>query len=174
MRPHKNYANLIRGFRKFSQSADYHGEKLVIVGIRQPDDTEVYELIQSTPGVLHLSGISGQDLKMLYHKAIGFFLISFMEGFGIPLLEAMTCGTPSCYSAGTSLQEIGRDGAFSVPPTDIDAIANQFAVFADGGDMVKNSVEKCLQIAHEYTADSVARKTLELYHQVQEMIHIKQ
>ncbi len=166
LRPHKNYANLIRGFRKFCQSPDYHGERLLIVGIRQPDDAEVYDLIQSTPGVLHLSGIPAPDLKMLYHRAKGFFLISFMEGFGIPLLEAMTCGTPCCYSSGTSLQEIGRDAAFSVSPADIDAIADQFAVFAEGGNAIKESVEKCRQIATEYTIDSVARKTLSLYHQV--------
>lgn len=133
LRPHKNYANLIRGYRKFQQSNDFHGEKLVIVGFRQPDDGEVYDLIQTTPGIIHLSGVPEPDLKMLYHSAVGFFLISWMEGFGIPLLEAMSCGTPSCYSQGTSLSEIGRNSAFSVPPADVDAIAKQFARFADGG-----------------------------------------
>ncbi len=57
LRPHKNYANLIRGFRKYMESGEYHGEKLVVVGIRQPDDDEVYQMIQSTRNVVHFSGI---------------------------------------------------------------------------------------------------------------------
>lgn len=160
---HKNYPNLCKAFTHFRASSDYNGEKLVIVGNRRPGDDDVYAAISSTPDVIHIPRVSEAELRYLYAKAKGFFLVSKLEGFGIPLLEAMSCHTPACYGKGNSMDEIGRDAAVGVEPDDIDGIADVFRYFSAAPADLEKRVEAAYQISQEYTWQSTAEKHYKLY-----------
>lgn len=156
--PHKNFATLLKAF------ADYKGrEKLVMASSRAPGDDEVVELIKRDSRIVHLSSISNAAMLGVYKKAKGFFLISKMEGFGIPLLEAMKIGCPACYSKGNSMDETGRDGAISVDYNDVDAIRNTFECFSAGGKDIRLMTEKAKIIASEYSWERTAKLTLDVF-----------
>lgn len=161
----KNYETLLDGFEKYRSSKEYRNEKLVIVG--PAFNLTLGETIRHFSDVILLENVSSESLKMLYQNAKGFFLLSLIEGFGIPLLEAMQQGTPSCYARGTATDEIGRDAAFSIEdPKDSDAVAEMFGRFSAGGQEITASVEECRKIASEYNWQNTARKTLELYRSI--------
>lgn len=160
---HKNYTSLCHAFAKYHKSNEYGGEKLVIVGSRQYGDEIIYGLFQHTPDVIHIPRVSEAELRYLYAKAKGFFLVSKLEGFGIPLLEAMSCHTPACYGKGNSMDEIGRDAAVGVEPDDIYGIADVFRYFSAAPADLEKRVEAAYQISQEYTWQSTAEEHYKLY-----------
>lgn len=160
---HKNHVSLIHAFKQFGNSKDYHGEKLVIVGKRVQDDAEVMEKINSNDNIIHLEKLSKTDLLCLYHQAKGFISVSLMEGFGIPLLEAMSTGCPACYSAGTSMDEIGRNAAIKVNPHDINEIAQTFAILSEGGSEIEKMSKNALEISREYSIEKIVNSTFKIF-----------
>jgi len=161
--PHKNHIALFTAFKKYQQSPDYAGEKLVVVGKRKEHFTDICQALDSTPNVIHLQNISENDLRNLYENCKGFFLVSKLEGFGIPLLEAMSCKVPACYGKGSSMDEIGRDAAYGVEPDDIDKIAETFAIFSAGGKDVELHTEQAFAISQEYSYAKTAETYVQIY-----------
>ena len=161
--PHKNYLALFTAFKKYQQSSDYAGEKLVVVGKRKEQFTDICNALDSTPNVIHLQNIPENDLRTLYENSKGFFLVSKLEGFGIPLLEAMSCKVPACYGKGSSMDEIGRDAAYGVNPDDIDEIARTFAIFSAGGNEVEKRTADAYTISQEYSYEKTAKAYVEIY-----------
>ncbi len=116
-RPHKNVATIVAALAQMDD--DVH---LVLVGTvddRVPDP--VPDLARSL-GVgrrlIHLPRVSDSDLLSLYAGARGFLYPSLIEGFGLPLLEAMAAGTPVIASDIPVFREIGGDAAILVSPHD--------------------------------------------------------
>ncbi|MBV8584113.1 MAG: glycosyltransferase family 4 protein [Candidatus Eremiobacteraeota bacterium] len=118
--PRKNFFLLYEAFRRAFASSDAT-LSLVVAGPRAP----------SLPGVVH-AGNLGEDLatrgderlRALYRGAIVLALASYHETFGMPLLEAMACGTPAIASEASSLPEVGGDAALYAPPDDASAWAD--------------------------------------------------
>ena len=164
--PHKNHLSLLAAFSAYHSSRQYAGEKLVLAGGRRSGDARTYQKIISTPDVIHLQNVSESDLHQLFLNASGFFLLSVLEGFGLPLLEAMSCRIPACYATGSSMDEIGRDAAYGVDAYDTDAVKELFEKFSAGGSEVKARVEKAYRLSLDYTWAGCAEKTYELYRQL--------
>ena len=161
--PHKNYIALFTAFKKYQQSSDYAGEKLIVVGNRKERFVDICRALDSTPNVIHLQNIPENDLRTLYENCKGFFLVSKLEGFGIPLLEAMSCKVPACYGLGSSMDEIGRNAAYGVDPDDIDKIAETFAIFSAGGKDVELRTEQAFAISQEYSYEKTAETYVQIY-----------
>ena len=160
---HKNFSGLCSAFSKYHDGKGYHGEKMVIVGGRRYGDEKIFEQMRKTPDVIYIPMLPEAELRYLYTKAKGFFLVSFIEGFGIPLLEAMECRIPACYGKGNSMDEIGRNAAFGVDPHDIDGIADTFRYFSDGSPELQERVDAAYKISREYSWESTAGKHYALY-----------
>ncbi|GAB7191084.1 glycosyltransferase family 1 protein [Kineococcus sp. NUM-3379] len=131
-RPHKNVDVAVRALA--SLPADVH---LVLVGSldrRFPDlvPTAVRELGLSSR-VVHLQGISDGELMALYAGAHAFVYPSAVEGFGLPLLEAMAAGVPVVASDIPVFREVGGDAALFVPPGDPVALAGAVRRLDDPG-----------------------------------------
>ncbi len=163
---HKNHTGLCQAFAKYHSSKNYAGEKLVIVGSRQYGDENIYDQFLHTPDMIHIPRVSEIELRYLYAEAKGFFLVSKLEGFGIPLLEAMSCRIPACYGKGNSMDEIGRDAAVGAEPEDIDSIADVFHYFSESSADLQDRIEKAYQISQEYSWQKTAEKHSILYQQV--------
>ncbi len=115
--------------------------------------------------VVILNRVSDEILNMLYGTAAVFVFPSFREGFGLPPLEAMACGTPVVASNTSSFPEILGSAALLVPPTDTEAIRDAIeSVLSEGG--LRNSlIESGIHQAQKYSWEATASKTLEVYHQ---------
>jgi glycosyltransferase involved in cell wall biosynthesis len=118
LEPRKNLLFLIRSFIKFKKDnlTDF---KLVITGRSAWGSNEVKELISknSLEKDIILTGyIEDEELLSLYNLATYFLFPSIYEGFGLPVLEAMACGTPVIISNTSSLPEVAGDAALYIDP----------------------------------------------------------
>ncbi len=121
--PRKNLETVTRALAKLQKEMP---ESLVIVAY--PDKwmraflQRVAELGLSDK-VIHLSGLSPEELTYVYRHATALFLLSEYEGFGLPPLEAMLAGTPAVVSDSTALAETVGDAALKIGAHDVDAAA---------------------------------------------------
>ena len=107
--------------------------------------------------------IALEHLPYLYNAAKLFAYPSFYEGFGLPPIEAMACGTPVITSNVTSVPEIVQDAAILVDPSNIDSIFNAMYTALSDDALRSNLIEKGLKRASELTWKDTAVKTLEAY-----------
>jgi len=106
------------------------------------------------------------DLPALYTGALCFVYPSFFEGFGLPPLEAMKCGTPVVVGNTTSLPEVVGDAALSVDPFDVDAIASAIERLIKDSSLRDQLSVKGLARAKMFDWRQTARQTLNVYEQV--------
>ncbi len=130
LQPRKNFAGLIEGFRRLVQG---HGNepaiedlRLVIAGGRGWMVEETYDAVSKAgmEAYVHFSGfVDDDDLPALYNLSAVFAFPSWYEGFGLPVLEAMACGTPVVCADNSSLPEVAGRAALLVDAGDPDALA---------------------------------------------------
>ena len=114
-RPHKNFVRLVEAVARLK---DLEGATLVLVGEadqRFNDDAAEAAKRLDLP-VRFLGKVPERDLPVLYNLATVFACPSLIEGFGLPVLEAMACGTPVVCSAIPVFRETAGDAAMQVPP----------------------------------------------------------
>lgn len=125
LKPHKNVDGLIRAFARLEQS-EHLERKLLIVGSGEPGLSGLRKCAAQAKvadRVIVRSSLSLDDLRLAYSGADLTVLPSFEEGFGLPVLESMACGTPVACSQTASLPEVGGDAAVYFDPSDTDSIA---------------------------------------------------
>ncbi len=113
---------------------------------------------------VHFTGYVPQDdLPALYNAATVFLFPSLYEGFGLPVLEAMACGTPVVTSNVSALPEVAGDAAILVDPPDAHAIADAVnLIWTDGAEAARLR-EAGLARAAKFTWDACAEATLSVY-----------
>lgn len=125
--PHKNLPTLVRAYEMFRRRHPDTELELALLGMRREGHKEIQETADrlGIAEYVHQPGrIAEQDLAALYSGAEGFVFPSRFEGFGIPVLEALACGTPVASSNATALPEVYGDAALEFPPDDIAAMAD--------------------------------------------------
>lgn len=114
-----------------------------------------------------LGQVSKEDLVALYNIADVFVFPSFYEGFGLPILEAMACGTPVVTSNVSSMPEVAGDAATLINPHDVDSIASGInRVLRYDAVQYQRVVEKGLERAKKFTWKKTAEETLRVYEEV--------
>lgn len=159
MNPRKNLTGLLTAFAEFRRRAtdDY---ALVLVG---PDNKPIYRSLELPPddNVHPLGYLPLAELKYVYRHADVFCFPSLYEGFGLPPLEAMACGTPVVASNTTSLPELLGDAAELVDPHDTTAIVDGLLAVTEDGSYRAELIERGRQHASAFTWDRAARELKE-------------
>lgn len=167
--PRKNLPTLLRAFRRLLDHYKLEVE-LAVVGQRGWFCGEVFavaETLNLGDDVTFLGHVPIEDLVMLYNAAQVHVHPSFYEGFGLPPLEAMACGTPTIVANVSSLPEVVGDASVLVAPDDVEGwTVAMWRVLTDGSLRAQLS-EKGLKRAQVFSWKKAARETLDLYKRLQ-------
>lgn len=110
-----------------------------------------------------LGFVPDKDLAAIYNLASLYVQPSLYEGFGLPVLEAMACGTPVVCSNTSSLSEVGGDAAIYVDPENIDSIV---LGIKKGLKIGKSQKDKLILQSQKFSWEKTAKSTIEIYHKV--------
>ena len=110
-----------------------------------------------------LDYVSDEQLPELYAKASVFVYPSFYEGFGLPPLEAMACGTPVISAKKASLPEVLGDAAFWIDPDEPESISEALKKVLLGEELSQNLIHKGFVQASKFQWNQTAVETLEIY-----------
>jgi len=117
MTPRKNLKTLLEAFDAFKQKPDTHEFTLKIAGAAHFTDLELQQTLSQlshASSVEFLGRLSDDELEKLYQNATAFCMPSALEGFGIPVIEAMQCGTAVLSSDNSALREVVKDAGILV------------------------------------------------------------
>jgi glycosyltransferase involved in cell wall biosynthesis len=163
--PRKNLPTLLRAFRQLLD--DYKPEvRLVVAGRRGWLFEEVFSLIEElklSEDVLFLGRVPLEDLPPLYTAARLCAYPSTYEGFGLPPLEAMACGTPVVTSNVSSLPEVVADAALLVAPDDVPGLTVALWRGLTDESQRAELVEKGFRRTKCFSWEKAARQTLAVY-----------
>jgi glycosyltransferase involved in cell wall biosynthesis len=165
--PRKNLVRLLHVWEALYQRGDV--PPLVIVGRRGWLSDDFFAALEQSPvrvGVLLTGYVSDEDLPALYSAATAFVFPSLYEGFGLPPLEAMACGTPVLCSATSSLPEVVGDAALLFDPEEPEAIAEALRRVAKDAALRERLRSEGLRRAAEFSWDRAARETVAVYRRV--------
>lgn len=157
--PRKNFAILLKALEYIK---DKNIKLKVVGGQDMIYSTSIKELSKDTCAdkVEWLGRISDGELKTLYANALCFVYPSLYEGFGIPPLEAMSCGTPTIVSDIPPLREVCQDASLYINPYDAEDIANKINILAfDEGlrkDLMSKGYRRCSFFDWEKSAKKLA------------------
>jgi len=120
-RPHKNIPRLLEAFARIECSNDV---KLVLTGSSSHDEQQVIDQHRLHESVMYCGVLENEALVRYYRGATALVLPSLCEGFGLPALEAMACGTAVIGSNAGAIPEVVGEAGICVDPYDIDAMAH--------------------------------------------------
>lgn len=161
--PRKNMDRVIEAFK----SLKLDDVDLVIAGKQGWGDMKINDEKWAIGNVKTLGYVPQEDLPALYSGATVFIYPSLYEGFGVPVLEAMSCGCPVITSNVSSLPEVGGEAAEYVDPLNTNDIAvkllGTLKLPMDGR---KKIIEKSLAQAGRFSWDRTAKETLKVYEEL--------
>jgi glycosyltransferase involved in cell wall biosynthesis len=180
--PRKNLATLITAFERVARARDEmraqsprveasrresSGLELVIAGREGWLNEELRARLASSAlrGRIHFTGyVADEDLRALYSSCLAFVYPSVYEGFGLPPLEAASCGAPVLASRTPAhLETLGADAALLFAPEDADALARAILDLADNESLRQKIADAGQRRAAEFTWERAARQTLGVY-----------
>jgi glycosyltransferase involved in cell wall biosynthesis len=163
LEPRKNLAGLLGAFERLDR-ADLD---LVIVGPQGWQDGLPHPSASIADRVRLLGFVDADDLPALYEAAEVCCQPSLLEGFGLPVLEALAQGTPVVTSAGTSTEEVLGDAGLAVDPTDTDRLAEALGEMLDDVAAHRDAwSERARRRAAEFSWDRAGEALEDVYREV--------
>ncbi len=170
LEPRKNVDGLIRAYAQLQQQ-DPTTPPLFVAGGKGWYYQQIFQLVESLKltDTVHFPGYIPQDaLPLWYNAATAYVYPSHFEGFGLPVLEAMACGTPVITSTASSLPEItGPNGtAQLIDPGDSQALTTAMAQVINNADLRVEMSNKGIERASHFSWQKTAQETVNIYQQV--------
>jgi glycosyltransferase involved in cell wall biosynthesis len=162
--PRKNLARLMDAFAEARRQGVAH--ELVCVGPYGWSSRDLYTHIDrlGLRRVVHFTGyVPVEDLPVIYNLAEVFVFPSIYEGFGLPVVEAMACGTPVITTASSSLEEIAAGAAAMVDPQQTAALADALVRLSRDAGLRASLAARGLARAREFSWARTAREMLGIY-----------
>jgi len=162
LEPRKDVKTLLNAFAFAQRELKLTGHALVIVGNGHPNFSAPDYSRDNSRDVKFLGYVDDQDLPALYAAAELFVYPSLCEGFGLPVLEAMACGTPALAASGSSLEEIVRQKDLLFPPGNHKILAEKIVALLADCRLRKSLSQKCLEEALLFSWAETARNTVKI------------
>ena len=185
LQPRKNYVRLIQAFARIANLRAQQlpvdsttstppgladaSPLLIIAGGRGWLYDEIYAEVERqglTGRVLFPGFVADGDLPALYRAAGVFAYPALYEGFGLPVLEALACGTPAVTSDVSSLPEVAGDAALQVDPTSVDALAAELTRLLTDNALRADLRTRGPAQARKFTWESAAGQLLDIYRKI--------
>ncbi|MBI4352754.1 MAG: glycosyltransferase family 4 protein [Candidatus Omnitrophica bacterium] len=167
LKPHKNVPALIRAV-ELLRNRNAFPVDLVLVGRKDARDGELFRTVKERRFVHYLGELKDEEVAALYNLAAVFVLPSFREGFGLPALEAMACGTPVIASNRASLPEVIGGAGMLFDPHEVDALAEALNKVLANKKLSEEMSQKGLERVKEFSWEKAARQTLQVYRKLKE------
>ncbi len=169
LEPRKNVERLVEAYAQVKRESGIP-HKLVLGGAKGWLYDRIFARVRQLGlehEVVFTSYIPYDELPLWYNCADIFIYPSLYEGFGLPPLEAMACGTPVVTSSVSSLPEVVGSAALTVDPLDVDALSSAIRRILEDPALATQLAEAGLQRAATFSWRKMAERTLEVYHDVQ-------
>lgn len=166
-RSHKNLVNLIKAFNILRRNYKLD-INLVITGREDkfyPEVKEAIEKLNLKNDVILPGLVPEEDLISLYNSATVYVFPSLYEGFGLPPLEAMRCGTPVACSNASCMPEICGNAALFFSPHDINDMAKKIHKLCSDARIQKNFIKLGFEQVKKFSWEKMAEETLKLYNE---------
>ncbi len=166
--PRKNTEGVLCAYdeyRKKSQQA----RKLVVTGLKKEyvEKILVEKGIEAcASGIIYTGYVPGEDLPALYNGAYALLYPSLMEGFGIPILEAMACGTPVITSNLSAMPEVAGKDAILIDPQKPQEIADSMIQLEKDADFYQRQVAYGLERVKQFSWENTAAEYVKIYAQI--------
>ncbi|MBO1059171.1 MAG: glycosyltransferase family 4 protein [Dolichospermum sp. JUN01] len=164
--PYKNLQRLITAFSALPNRNDY---ELWLAGPYDQRYSPLLEIQTQELGISHLvkflNYVSYDELPIIINQAIALVFPSLWEGFGLPVLEAMACGTPVITSNISSLPEVAGDAAILINPYNPGEITAAMTTIINDSETRKQLVEKGLKRANQFSWEKTGLATVEVLKQ---------
>jgi len=157
--PRKNLGRVLNAYLKLKASRN-STPVMVWGGLQRWESSELIQQARAV-GVVLPGFIAQEDLPTLYRQAEMLVYPSLYEGFGLPPIEAMACGTPVIASNSTSLSEVVGDAALTVTPTNTEEIAAAISVLLDDKSLRERLQQRGPERAKEFTWRRTAEQLLD-------------
>jgi glycosyltransferase involved in cell wall biosynthesis len=158
LEPRKNIPSLIEAFTK----AKLEDVELVVVGLKGWEKS-----LDSTPNVRFLGYVPDSELQQLYKNAEFFVFPSLYEGFGYPVVEAMSYGCPVAVSENSSLSEIANGAAYTFDPTSVKSIQEALTTMHSDEKLRKKLSQQGKENAKRFTKKAFAQSVLKVFEELQ-------
>ena len=164
--PYKNLQRLITAFSALPHRNDY---ELWLAGPYDQRYSPLLEIQTQELGISHLvkflNYVSYDELPIIINQAIALVFPSLWEGFGLPVLEAMACGTPVITSNVSSLPEVAGDAAILINPYNPGEITAAMTTIINDSETRKQLSEKGLKRANQFSWEKTGLATVEVLKQ---------
>ncbi|NCO74005.1 MAG: glycosyltransferase family 4 protein [Cyanobacteria bacterium] len=163
--PRKNIINLVKAFNliKEKYAVNHH---LILIGQKGWEYEKIFAEIENSnfrEKIHYLGYLSDETVAVFYSLADAFVYPSLYEGFGLPILEAMTLGTPVITSNTSCLPEVAQNAAMYINPDDYESIATTIYEVISQPDLQKDLIIRGKNRAKLYSWERVAQETLKAY-----------
>ena len=159
LHPRKNVSGLLKAFDAF-KSVTENSIKLVIVGgemHKTGDIFETFENMRYKNNVVFTGRVTTPELHDIFGAALALTFVPFFEGFGIPIVEAMSAGVPVICSNTTSIPEVGGNAVLYADPIKIDQITEAMLQLVNDEELRKSLIEKGFKQKEKFSWDETAR-----------------
>ncbi|MDR4499610.1 MAG: glycosyltransferase family 4 protein [Candidatus Scalindua sp.] len=171
--PHKNLSTLVKAYSKLINNTVHKDIKLVLVGDYEKDVFLIDKDLDVLLKQLHLADriiftgfVSDEELVYFYNAATVFVLPSFIEGFGLPAIESMACGTPVIGSKTTSLPEVVGSAGLFFDPNSPDELLDHLVTVIEDEELRKDLTKRSLHRSAEFSWSKSALETLRVFNQL--------
>jgi glycosyltransferase involved in cell wall biosynthesis len=159
LHPRKNVSGLLKAFDTFKCKGN-DDIKLLIVGGEMHKTGEIFEIYKNMrykDDVIFTGSIPVEELHHVFGAAFALVFVSFFEGFGIPVVEAMSAGVPVICSNTTSMPEVGGNAVVYVDPCNVKQISDAMHSITEDPELRRSLIEKGFQQQKKFSWDKTSQ-----------------
>lgn len=163
--PGKNIKTVLEAFFNLRDKGKLNQKKLVVIGKKGYNANVIYDFVNSSPfkdDIIFTGYLKDEDLPMFYAGAAIMLYLSFFEGFGLPVLEAMSCATPVICSNTSCFPEIVEELDVMVHPSDIKSVEEKILKIINDNEYRNLLSEQCYKKSKKYSW----RESADAYHKI--------